>query len=299
MVTEAMHENLIDVIIVNYNSTDYAMRCIGSVNHCAQSLMFKIIVVENGSKDSPGCLKQNFADIDLVRNATNKGFSKAVNQALRRSHGKYVVLLNPDAFIYNGLFKKVFNYLDNHPDVGIVGPRIIERDGNIQGSARRFPSLWTSVFGRKSPITRLFPNNPITRREFPCFSMKGSEPISVDWVSGACLVARREAVDRIGGFDERFFLYWEDADLCRRIKDAGWKIIYFPEAEVYHYTGCSSDKEPLASIFNFHKSSYLLLKKYATGPLKYMMPLALVALGVRCVVAMALNRFQHYVSKRR
>ena len=294
-----MNDHSIDVIIVNYNSTDYAMRCIGSIYLSARSFKFKIIVVDNGSKDSPGCLKQNFPDIDLVRNTTNMGFSKAVNQALRRSRGRYVVLINPDAFIYNGLLNKVFDYLNNHPDVGIVAPRIIDRDGSIQGSARRFPSLWTSVFGRKSPITRLFPNNPITKKEFPCFSVKGSEPFSVDWVSGACVVARRKAVDRIGSFDERFFLYWEDADLCRRIKDAGWKVIYFPEAAVYHYTGTSSDTAPLASIFHFHKSSYLLLKKYATDAMRYMMPLALVALGVRCVVAMALNRFQHYISARR
>jgi GT2 family glycosyltransferase len=179
-----------------------------------------------------------------------------------------------------------------------MAPKIVERDGQIQGSARRFPSLLTSLFGRKSPITRLFPNNPITKKEFPCFTIKGSDPLDVDWVSGACMVARRTAIDQVGGFDEKFFLYWEDADLCRKMRDAGWKVIYYPEAEVYHYTGTSSDTAPLTSIFHFHKSSYLLLRKYATGALKPMMPMALVALGLRCILVMALNRFQYFVSKR-
>jgi glycosyltransferase involved in cell wall biosynthesis len=149
------------------------------------------------------------------------------------------------------------------------------------------------MFGRKSPLTKLFPSNPITKREFFCFNGDKHKPQKVDWVSGACMVIRRDAIMQVGGFDKRFFMYWEDADLCKRFKEIGWEIVYFPETQVYHYIGKSSDTCQLQSIYHFHKSCYLYFKKHSRWPEKLITPVVLSGLGLRCLFVMGLNRIQH------
>ncbi|MEW5910692.1 MAG: glycosyltransferase, partial [Thermodesulfobacteriota bacterium] len=135
-------------------------------------------------------------------------------------------------------------------------------DGKVQGSARSFPTPLTAFFGRKSLFTRLFPNNPITTSNVLTTRSDGITPMEVDWVSGACMVVNKKAVDQVGLLDERFFIYWEDADWCRRMWDAGWKIVYFPGSCVVHYVGVSSDQLLIRSQYEFHKSVYLLFDKY-------------------------------------
>ena len=153
--------------------------------------------------------------------------------------------------------------MTDNPNVGIIGPKILDGDGKIQGSARSFPTPLTAFFGRKSLITRLFPNNPVTTSNVLTTQSDGKTPMEVDWVSGACMVINKKAIDKVGVLDERFFIYWEDADWCRRMRDAGWKVVYFPKSCVIHHVGVSSDQFLIRSLFEFHKSVYLLFEKYS------------------------------------
>lgn len=279
----------VDIIIVNYNSTEYLVKCIESIYHHLDSARINIFVEDNESNNTIEVVEKKFREVTIQRNTKNLGFGAAINKALRKCKAPYVVLLNPDTILPDGSLKKAVEYLSMNNRVGVIGPRIYEHDGSIQGSARRFPTLWTSIFGRKSPLTKLFPQNPITKREFICFDCVNNEDIDVDWVSGACMIIRRKAIQQISGFDERFFLYWEDTDLCKRIKEAGWRIVYFPKAQIYHSVGKSSETRAIRSIFHFHRSCFRLFVKHSKVPVNLMMPFVFSGLTARCIFVIALH----------
>lgn len=272
----------IDIIIVNYNSAECTTKAIDSLKKYCNGYHLNIIVVDNNSIESIKDIEHRNPDIKLLVNDQNLGFSKAINQGFKKANSEYVVILNPDTVILAGFFDKLIDYLETHKNIGVIGPRILDGNGAIQGSARRFPTFWTSIFGRKSPLTKLFPNNKFTKNEFICFSVKEDENVEVDWVSGACMIIRRTTFEAVGGFDERFFMYWEDTDLCRRIRNKGWKIIYYTRAKVVHYIGKSSSSRPIRSIFHFHNSCFKLFKKHAVGFQISIIPIAFIALSFRC-----------------
>ena len=146
---------------------------------------------------------------------------------------------------------QLVDYARTRPDAGVVGPRILNTDGTVQGSARRFPGVTTAVAGRSSWLTRKFPNNPLSRHNLPSLDGR-TTPLNVDWVSGACMLVRRTAFEQVDGMDERFFLYWEDADLCRRLGEKGWRTVYFPGATIVHAGGRSSIHVYRESLAAFH-----------------------------------------------
>jgi len=279
----------LDIIIVNYNSTDYLLRCIGSIYDSLQARPSKILVMDNASKDGVGRVKVEFPQVILTKNSRNVGFAKAINAALKQSDSPYVVVLNPDTYVMNGFFDSILKYIEENSDVGIVGPKILDRDGSVQGSARRFPTPLTGLFGRSSLLSRYLPNNPFTRKNILTSRIDGGMPIEVDWVSGACMVARRKAVEAVGLLDERFFMYWEDADWCMRMWNMGWKVVYFPHASVMHYVGVSSDKAFSRSILEFHKSSYRLFDKHSKPYYRFLKPLAIAGLSLRLGFLLASN----------
>lgn len=268
--------------ILRYNSNAYRLN---------------IVVVDNASTDGVRRITNRFPDVHLMINSHNVGFGAAINQALKRCHSHYIILLNPDSLAFNGFLPTSIDYMETHPLVGIVGPMIKDEGGGIQGSARSFPTPLTSFFGRNSPITKMYPNNSITRANILTSKTDRTTPMSVDWVSGACMVVRREAIEHIGGFDQRFFLYWEDTDLCRRMKDAGWEVIYLPEAKVIHIGGKSSNARPVFSNFHFHKSCYRLYDKYAGWPYSVLTPIAGMALMLRFSIAAAINYLRSVVDR--
>jgi GT2 family glycosyltransferase len=279
----------IDIIIVNYNTTEYAIKAIESIKSKVNGTILNIIVVDNGSSDDPVRISKRFSDIKFLPHSENLGFSKAIKIAIQRCRAEYFAIINPDTILLNDIFSDVLEYFKLNDGVGVIGPRVYETNGKVQGSARRFPTVWSFAFGRKSPITRIFPNNPISKNEFMCFCGNGDKEIEVDWVSGACMVLRREAYEAVGGFDDRFFLYWEDTDLCKRIKDSGRKIIYYPKAEIEHTVGMSSATKPIRSICHFHHSCYKLLKKHTCWPFKAVAPIAFLALAFRCLFVIGLK----------
>jgi len=267
--------NSLDIIIVNYNSTLPLLQCVESLLSTAGTISLSIHVHDNASSkgDDVDCLTRDFPEVLLTKNHRNLGFGKAVNNALKQGSAPYVLILNPDTLVQPGLLSGTMEYMEAHPDVGALGPMIFDADGAIQGSARAFPNLLTALFGRKSILSKIFPSNPITRENILIDRSDGVTPMEVDWVSGACMLVRRDAIDRVGAFDERFFMYWEDADWCRRMWRKGWKVIYFPEASIIHHVGVSSESNIFRSILEFHRSIYRLFDKHAEGLNTYLKPL--------------------------
>ncbi len=284
---------MIDIVIVNYNSTDFLTECLASVRNALKDRPAKIYVQDNASKDRPERIRALFHDVVLNINSSNLGFAKAVNQALRQGHGEYVILLNPDTYITDDFFQTALDYMEKNPSVGILGPRILDNDGMLQNSARAFPTPLTAFFGRSSFLSRQFPRNPITSRNLLSLKSDGKTPMTVDWVSGACMVVRRKSIDVAGLMDERFFMYWEDADWCRRMWEKGWKVVYYPCTTVYHYVGGSSGKKVTRSLIEFHKSVYRLFDKYADTSQSFLSPLVLAGLGVRLFFVLVSNFFEY------
>jgi len=275
---------LFDVIIVNYNSTRNTEHNIQVLLKSDRKEHLNIIVQDNASNEDVITLKQRFAHIHLSLNQKNIGFGAAVNQAILNSKAPFVVLINPDAYIEKNFFSKTFAYLQKNPSIGILGPKVLDFGGTIQGSARSFPNLLTSLFGRNSYLTKVFPNNAISRANILNLNYSTDQSMEVDWVSGACMVIRREALAQTGNLDERFFMYWEDADLCRRMWENGWKVVYYPKAVVHHQVGQSSRTRPYLTIMHFHKSAFNLFAKYSSGYQVLLHPFVASVLAIRGIL---------------
>jgi GT2 family glycosyltransferase len=281
-----------DVVIVNYNSTDDLLRCLQSIEAADGGLMSNIFVQDNASEDYVDRVFHEFPQVIVSKQSRNIGFARAINKALSQSEAPYVVLINPDTIVCDGCFESVLEYMKGNPDVGIVGPRILDADGGTQGSARAFPTPFTGLFGRNAFLSKCFPNNPITRANMLTSRCNGKTPIEVDWVSGACMVVRRKAIEDVGLMDPRFFLYWEDADWCRRMWQKGWKVIYHPVPTVIHSVGASSSTRPFRSLIEFHKSSYRLFDKHTRDSLGIMNPLVAGVLALRLGVSILLKKME-------
>jgi GT2 family glycosyltransferase/glycogen synthase len=280
---------VIDIIIVNYNSTDFLLKCLESVYESIGDYSVTIRIQDNASSDQVHRISERFPTVNLFRNERNIGFAAAVNQALQNCASPYVILLNPDCYVLKGFFNDIISFMDRNPQVAIAGPRILDIDGSVQGSARSFPTALTSLFGRSSLLTRLFPDNPITRANLLTRRCNGVHPVDVDWVSGACMIVRKKAIDAVGVFDERFFMYWEDADWCRRMGESGWKVVYFPKASLVHYVGGSSNQLVFKSQIAFHKSAYLLFEKHNQSVPVFIKIMVMTGLFFRLCLVAVLN----------
>lgn len=271
------------ISIVNWNTRGELRECLDGVCSQESPPTREVVVVDNGSTDgSADMVRGHFGDCaTLIANAGNMGFGAAHNQAIRQSHGRYVLLLNPDSYLVgNDVLKHLIAYMDANADIGILGPRILNPDGTLQFSARRFPPIFAGVF-RHTYLGRLFPKNRFVRG-YLMADESHDQVMDVDWLSGCAMLLRREALDQIGMFDERFFMYCEDVDLCKRAHDAGWRVVYYPEVEVSHRIGAASDKNPIAMIKQHHRSMLLYFLKYnARTPRVLLTPLVLLALWMR------------------
>lgn len=290
---------MIDLIIVNYKSTDYLQTCLNFVYENLNGFHINVHVVDNGSRDHVHLVKRAFPEIVLTIHHDNLGFAKAANNIIKKTSAPYIVLLNPDTILFDGFFESIISYIQKHPDVAVVGPKIIDPDGRIQGSARAFPTFRSALFGRRSLLTRIFPKNPITCANILSNKSDGRTPLEVDWVSGACQFIRRQAIEDVGLFDERFFLYWEDVDLCKRIKKSGRKIIYFPLAAIEHSVGGSSERNFLRSIFEFHKSAYRYFVKHFKFHRLSIKPFIMLGISFRFLGILFLQPMQRLTMKNR
>ena len=272
---------VLDLIIVNYKSTDYLRPCLNSVQTSMNGLKVNIQVFDNGSQDHVRLVRRDFPEINVIEHHRNLGYAGAINWLLHRTASPYTAILNPDTTIKSGLFESIISFMDANPHVGIVGPRIMDPDGCIQGSARAFPTFRSVLSGRRSLVTKIFPKSRITCANILTHASDGKSPMEVDWVSGACMVLRREALEEVGRFDERFFLYWEDVDLCKRMANHGWKVVYFPQSEVKHHVGASSRHILVRSVFEFHRSAYRYFTKNYQSYQILLKPLIIAGLSMR------------------
>jgi GT2 family glycosyltransferase len=281
--------NSVDIIIVNYKSTDYLLKCLESVYASVNGLPANVFVHDNASGNGINRVNDQFPQAKVCHNTYNMGFSASINKTIKQTSSPFVVLLNPDSVVIDGFFESAIKYMKENPNVGIIGPKILDQDGSVQGSARIFPNFLSGFFGRTSLMTRLFPDNPITRQNFFTKQHKGKDPINVDWVSGACMVARRDMINDVGYMDEQYFLYFEDIDWCKAIWQKGWRVVYFPKASIVHYGGVSSSKKPFRSIFEFHVSSYRYFIKHTKWPKKVLLPAAILGISARCMFKMLVH----------
>ncbi len=265
------------VIIVNYASWPLSLRCLRSL-HATGYEDFEVVIVDNDRLEPP----EIPYPVRLIRNDENLGFAKACNQGIAVSEGDLVVLINPDSVVEEDFFLQVEAFFDGNPTVGAAGPRVLEPDGRLQLTARRELSMSSSLLGRTSLLTRLFPKSSLVKNQFPAVT-ELTRPTAVDWVAGACMVVRRRTLEEVRPLDERFFMYFEDADLCRRVRETGWSVYYLPQVEVVHHAGGSTDSRPRA-IWDLHKSAFLYHRKHgAHGPLNLYSLLVLLGLSWRAL----------------
>jgi N-acetylglucosaminyl-diphospho-decaprenol L-rhamnosyltransferase len=251
----------VTVIVVNYRGGALTRRCVESAAQDLSPVDWSAIVVDNSAGDpEPDAVRLNdLPRTTLISNERNVGFGTAINQAARSTDAPLLWLLNPDCEVLPGAFATLAATLDRHPECAIAAPQLLNSDGSVQASARGEPSAWTGLFGRNTLLTRFFPSSGVARRNLPAADLvaSGVESAPVDWVMGAAMLVRREPFDLAGGFDERYFLYWEDADLCRRLRERGWSTRYVPLARVKHSGGASAKTGSREATRAFHRSAYL------------------------------------------
>ena len=271
------------ISIVNWNTVDELRGCLKSVLGQDGSVSFETIVADNASSDgSADMVISDFGDrVKLIRNSANVGFGAAHNQAIRLSRGRHVLLLNPDCRLLSGdVLGRLVRFMDESPDVGMLGPKMLNPDGTLQYSARRFPTMFAAVF-RHTVLGKLFPDNRFVR-EYMMTDWDHAQTTDVDWLSGSALMVRRETFEDIGLLDERFFIYCEDVDWCKRAHQSGWRVVYFPLVSVSHRIGAASDQNPIEMIKQHHNSMMkYFLKHDARSPKILLAPLVMLGLRLR------------------
>jgi hypothetical protein len=258
---KAPHKKL-SIVIVNYNVKNLLKKCLESIFKYHKEIEFEVTVVDNNSNDhSQEMLKTDFPQVQLIENKRNLGFSQACNQGIKESYGKYILLLNPDTELTPGGFKKMMDFMDLKPEVGICGPRMMDQKGNLQFSCRSFPSYLTAISSSQSILNRILPDNFLSKK-YLLKEKNHSQTMEVDWVSGSCLLAKREMLEKVGLLDERFYMYVEDVDLCYRAKKSGFSVFYFPFVVVIHYIGKSTQKKKFNMLLEHHRSMYYFYRKH-------------------------------------
>ncbi|MFO7807588.1 MAG: glycosyltransferase family 2 protein [Candidatus Moraniibacteriota bacterium] len=238
----------ISIIIINYQSQELLKKCIKSINENLEELKAEIIIVNNDSKKIVLDKEPNrkTLSIEIIESGTNLGFAKACNSGAKKARGKFILFLNPDAFLTNNSLLEAINYLEKNPDTGALGGKIIE---NKTGA----PQPWTS--GKKTSLNKILFKNTIAK------PWKKNRVTKVDWVSGTALLTPKETFFQIGGFDENFFMYFEDQDYCLRVKNIGKKVVFHPEFQITHYNGKSwSDKKKQKK--QYFRSQQIFFKKH-------------------------------------
>lgn len=221
----------------------------------------EVIVVDNASTDgSPALVRQEFPWVQLLSNQSNLGFPAANNQGINCSSGRYLLLLNPDTEVVGDALSAMLSYMESHPDVGVLGPQLRYSDGSLQSSRRRFPTLATA-FVESTILQGFFAHSRLLQRYY-MLDTPDDAVQDVDWVVGAAMLVRRQVVDQVGGLDEGFFMYSEELDWCRRIKGAGWRVVYFPKACIVHHEGKSSEQALAIRHISFHSSKVRYFRKH-------------------------------------
>lgn len=242
----------LSIIIVNLNTCELLKQCLQAVHNSVMGIDFEVIVVDNGSYDeSVGFVKQQYPHLRLIENKSNIGFAKANNQGIKVSKGRYLLLLNSDAFLLENTIKEMINFADNQNEVAVVGSMWLNPDGSFQASYNDFPKLLPECMLSLGIAKILY--SPF----FPSYPPEESTKIKrCDWVGGACMLVRKSAIDEVGLLNENYFMYVEEADWCYRMVKAGWEVFYLPQAKVIHLGGQSADRISLQQQIRLYQSKY-------------------------------------------
>jgi len=229
----------VSVVIVNYNTAALLPEMMGALRSAATAMSVETIIIDNASRDnSVELIRRQFPDVRLIANPQNVGFGRANNLALPLVTGRYILLLNTDAFVLPDTLLKTVAYMDAHPKCGILGVKLTGRDGSLQPSARYFPTPW-NTFLHRTGLKRYFKTVPmVDDMEWDHESIR-----PCDWVPGCFYLVRRDVISEVGLFDPRFFLYFEEVDHCFAAKKAGWEVVFFPFTTVVHIGGESAKSD--------------------------------------------------------
>lgn len=251
----------LSIVIVNWNGKAFLKSCLESLVREGSGLDAEIIVVDNGSSDgSPEMVRELFKEVKLICNRENVGFARGNNIGLRECRGEWICLVNSDVEVMSGSIKCMVSYMREHPKVGMMGPKVIDSASGITPNYREFPSLW-NLFCRALALDKIFPPSRIFGGYFMNY-FDGTHMRKVDVIAGTFWLLRKKALDEAGWLDEDFFMYGEDIDLCKRLKRSGWDILYFPEAEIMHHGGGSSQSDPIRFFIEQQRSNYLYWRKH-------------------------------------
>jgi len=292
----------ISVCIVTYKAKDFLRDCLHSLIENTH-LTYEVIVIDNGSNDGVDVmLESEFPSIQFIQNASNLGYTFPMNQALRQGKGRYLLQLNPDTLILPNALDRLVEFADAHPQIGICGPKVLNRDMTLQKSCRRGePTPW-AIFTYFLGFSKRFPKSK-SFGQYQLNYIDEDETHPVAGVSGSCMLIRRELIEQIGYLDERFFAYQEDADFCFRARAAGWQVYYFPGAKIIHYGGRGgSQVEPYRSIIAWHRSYFLYYQKHLQKNYFFLLNwLLYLAMFLKLMGALIVNfvRKEKVVSSRR
>jgi GT2 family glycosyltransferase len=289
----------LSVIILNWNAREWLERSIGSaLSQDVGARSFEVILVDNASSDGSAQFAQElFPQITILAMDENLGFAAGNNVGIDASRGDVVLLLNPDTITHPGAFSALLDFMEAHPECGIAGPKLLNKDDTLQYSCRHFATLEAGFF-RNTPLGRLFPKNRATR-DYLMKDVSHDEAMLVDWVSGAAMVIRREVIEAIGALDEEYFMYVEDVDLCYRAKQADWQTWYAPDGVITHAIAQSSNKNPRPMIIAFHKSMFRFFRKHYLGKLYpgWLTPIVAAGLAVRVGLVIALGYWKDFTKQ--
>ena len=248
----------LSIVILSWNVRELLRKCLASLPWTDPQV--EVIVVDAGSADgSAEVARQEFPAARLIAQPDNLGYTRGNNLGLRAATGRYLLILNPDTEVVGDALTRMLAYMDGHSQTGLLGPQLVSPDGSVQSTRRRFPTLLTAFF-ESTWLQPLAPRSLLNR--YYALDLSDDAISEVDWVMGAALLVRREAYEQVGGFDEGFFMYSEEVDWCRRIKAAGWQVVYFPPARVIHHAGRSSEQVPAATHIRFNASKVRYFRKY-------------------------------------
>ncbi len=307
----------LSICITTLNASSYLQKCLQSIKEQSTCLHwvdpgqlvsqelteqlpqrdwldFELIVVDNASTDDTlAMLQAEFPAVIVILNNKNDGFARPYNQALRHSQGRYMLVLNPDTIILPGAFNELVRYMDAHPEVGICGPKVLNRDGSLQKACRRGVSRPWAAFSYFSGLSALFPHSKLFGGYLLNY-LDEDMVQEVDGVSGSCMLIRRQVVNDVGLFDERFFAYQEDADYCFQVKNAGWKVVYLPSARIIHYGGQGGSRvQPYRSILEWHRSYYRYYQKNLAKDYFFLFNwFYYLLMGAKLTVSLAANVFR-------
>ena len=253
----------VSFVIVSWNAKDYLVQCLQKIKESRTDLTItsEVIVVDNDSSDgSPEAVEQDFPEVNLIRSGGNYGFAKGNNIGIEAAQGRYLFLINSDVDLIEGCLEKMVAFMDQNPKAGMASPKILNADGSLQPNCRKLPSLW-NTFTRALALDALFPKSEFFAGSFMNW-WKHDESKTVGILSGCFWVIRREALEQVGGLDERYFMYSEDVDWCKRFSDANWEVWLNIEAQAIHYGGGSSSNAPVRFYLEMQRSKMQYWRKH-------------------------------------